>query len=125
MIGQFLLVGTPANLAGAVPSSSSPSMHQVPTNSSTFFGDREIWVSRSEQWMTLIPTSIASSVELLICDKTLEPGRVLCDPVVYHFRAISTRPCLVMCEIRPGFAPWSTTQVVEFFQSWVSSRSFI
>jgi len=70
--------------AGAVPSSSRPSMHQVPTNSSTFFGIREICVSRSEQWITLDPDFHGKFAKALLFYELFETFRVCCEIVCDH-----------------------------------------
>ena len=88
-------------------------MLQVLTNSSTAFGTSEICVSRSLQWMTFTPSSIASSLN--VCDFASAAIFAALAPLTFFSAtaaaAMSSRPRFVQCEIRPGFAPCSSTAV--------------
>jgi len=88
-------------------------MLQVLTNSSICFGTSVICVSRSLQWMTLTPSSMARWLKLRV---EMNPSSAsaflplaLRSPIIVF--AMSISPCLVKCEIRPGLAPCSTTAV--------------
>src|SRR5882672_9491016 len=51
------------NSAGALPSAQKPSQLQVFTNSCTRLGTRNIWVSLSAIWITLVPVASAKEAQ--------------------------------------------------------------
>ena len=96
-----------------VPSSRKPSMLQVLTNSSICFGTSVIWVSRSLQWITLTPSSLARCANFPAAMWPLRASALR--PLAFFSSiaavAMSIRPCFVKCEMSPGLAPCSTTAV--------------
>ena len=89
--------------AGWLPSETKPSIDQVLTNSPTFLGFLETWVSRSAMWITLTPRSRASSPQ---------PSRVVgfTAPRPVSLARL-TSAFFTKCETRPGLAPWAITAV--------------
>ena len=111
-----------------MPSSRKPSMDQVLTNSPTSFGRSEIWVSRSLTWITFTPMCQASrlNARVWMASHTCSRVRPLNFFSARPRAAMSTRPRLVQCEIRPGFAPCSSTAVAPgVFHRALRSRIFM
>jgi len=103
VIGQFLLVGAPAQFAGCKPSDTNPSTDHVLIKTSSVSGFLNAGVSRSGNVKAFYPSRFMSFAQA---------SRVVGSmTAIFMSRARSSNACLTSQDTMPGFAPQQETAV--------------